>query len=162
MTDTYAKLANGKWTSGLFKALNLPQPVTLTRYSQGSDLISGHLLIGAASNSELVKPIIETFRDAKLAISYPNSTQQLANLNDQFNAASLSATPISLNTVAKSDKFNGIIFDASGIKTSSQLSALHRFFQPVIKQLSPCSRVIVLGRPSEYLGEVSYATAQRA
>ena len=161
MTDTYAKLANGKWTSGLFKALNLPQPVTLTRYSQGSDLISGHLLIGAASNSELVKPIIETFREAKLAISYPNRTSELANLNDQFNAASLSATPISLNAVAKSDKFNGIIFDASGIKTSSQLSALHRFFQPVIKQLSPCSRVIVLGRPSEYLGEVSYATAQR-
>jgi len=162
MTDTYAKLANGKWTAGLFKALNLPQPVNLTRFSQGSDLISGRLLIGAATNSELVKPIIETFREAELDISYPNNTSEFANLNDQFNAASLSATPISLNAVAKSDKFNGIIFDASGIKTSSQLSALHRFFQPVIKQLSSCSRVIVLGRPSEHIEDVSHATAQRS
>lgn len=162
MTDTYAKLANGKWTSGLFKALNLPQPVTLARFTEGSDLISGNVLIGAASNCELVKPIIHTLKDAQLTISYPNSTSKLANLNAQFNAASLQATPISLNAIAKSDRFNGIIFDASGIKTSNELSALHRFFQPVIKQLAPCSRVIVLGRPSAHIKEVSNATAQRS
>lgn len=162
MTDTYAKLANGKWTSGLFKALNLPQPVTLTRFNQGSDLISGHLLIGAATHSELIKPIIDTFIDAELAISYPNSTSELANLNEQFNNTPLSATPISLNALNKSVKFNGIIFDASGIKTSQQLSALHRFFQPVIKKLPKCSRVVILGRPSACLEDVSYATAQRS
>ncbi|QUM76445.1 3-oxoacyl-ACP reductase [Moritella sp. 24] len=162
MTDTYTKLANGKWTSGLFKALNLPQPVTLTRFSQGSDLISGRLLIGAATNSELIKPIIDTFNDADISISYPNSTSKLANLNNQFNTTSLNATSISLNAIGKSDKFNGIIFDASGIKTSEQLSALHRFFQPVIKQLSGCSRVIILGRPSDQLEDISYATAQRS
>ncbi|PKH06515.1 3-oxoacyl-ACP reductase [Moritella sp. Urea-trap-13] len=162
MTDTYAKLANGKWTSGLFKALNLPQPVTLTRYAQGTDLISGNLLIGAASNSKLIKPILDTFKDAEVTISYPNSTSQLADLNTEFNQTSLIATPISLNAIAKSDRFNGIIFDASGIKTSKQLSALHRFFQPVIKQLSSCSRVIVLGHPSEHLDDVSYATVQRS
>jgi len=162
MTDTYAKLANGKWTSGLFKALNLPQPVTLTRYSQGSDLISGRLLIGAASNSELTQSIIDTFSDTELAISYPNVTTMFADLNGQFNATALSATSISLNAISKSDKFNGIVFDASGIQTSEQLSALHRFFQPVIKQLSPCSRVVILGRPSEQIEDVSYATAQRS
>jgi len=162
MTDTYAKIANGKWTSALFKKLNLPQPVTLTRFSHGPDLISGRLLIGAATNSDLIKPIIETFHDAELTISYPNSTPELANLNDQFNNTPLSATPISLNAISKSDKFNGIVFDASGIKTSQQLSALHRFFQPVIKQLSKCSRVIVLGRPSEHLKDVSHATVQRS
>jgi len=162
MTDTYAKIANGKWTSALFKKLNLPQPVTLTRFSHGPDLISGRLLIGAATNSDLIKPVIETFNNASIAISYPNSTQELADLNHLFNNTSLSATPISLNTISKSDKFNGIIFDASGIKTSQQLSALHRFFQPVIKKLSKCSRVIVLGRPSEHLEDVSYATVQRS
>ncbi|MFT7683047.1 MAG: 3-oxoacyl-[acyl-carrier protein] reductase [Moritella dasanensis] len=162
MTDTYTKLANGKWTSGLFKALNLPQPVTLTRFSQGSDLISGHLLIGAASNSKLIQPILDTFSDAELTISYPNCTSHLADLNAEFNKTSLVATPISLNTITKSDRFNGIIFDASGIKNSKQLSALHRFFQPVIKQLAACSRVIVLGHPSEHLDDVSYATVQRS
>ncbi|MDX2322227.1 MAG: 3-oxoacyl-ACP reductase [Moritella sp.] len=162
MTDTYAKLANGKWTSGLFKTLKLPQPVKLTRFSQGSDLISGRLLIGAATDSELIKPIIETFKDADLAIAYPHNTKELADLNEQFNHSALNATPISLAAISKADKFNGIIFDASGIKTSQQLSALHRFFQPVIKQLSACSRIIILGRPSEHLEEVSYATAQRS
>jgi len=162
MTDTYAKLANGKWTSGLFKALNLPQPVTLKRYDQGSDLISGNLLIGAVSNSKLIKPILNTFKDAEVTISYPNNTSALADLNIEFNETSLVATPISLNAIAKKDRFNSIIFDASGIKTSKQLSALHRFFQPVIKQLSPCSRVIVLGHPSEHLNDVSYATVQRS
>lgn len=162
MTDTYAKLANGKWTSGIFKALNLPQPVTLKRYQQGTGLISGNLLIGAASNSKLIKPILNTFKDADVTISYPNNTSALADLNIEFNETSLVATPISLNAIAKTERFNGIIFDASGIKTSKQLSALHRFFQPVIKQLSPCSRVIVLGRPSEHLDDVSYATVQRS
>lgn len=162
MTDTYAKLANGKWTSGLFKALNLPQPVTLTRFSQDADLIAGKLLIGAASDGQLVKPIVDTFSDAKFTISYPHSTSHLADLHAQFNHTSLVATPISLNTITKSERFNAIIFDASGIKTSKQLSALHRFFQPVIKQLSSCGRVIVLGRPSEHLDNVSYATVQRS
>lgn len=162
MTDTYAKLANGKWTSGLFKALNLPQPVKLTRYSQDKDTISGRFLIGAAKNSELIKPIIDTFNDLALTISYPNNTQELANLHHHFNTTSLSATSISLNTINKSDKFNTIIFDASGIKTGEELSALHRFFQPVIKQLSQCSRVVLLGRPSDKIENVRYATAQRS
>ncbi len=162
MTDTYAKLANGKWTSGLFKVLNLPQPVDLKRYSGGSDLITGQVLIGATESSYFINQIMATFADSTANISYPNSNQYLADLNPIFNQCNLNACPISLNALSKTDKFNAIVFDASGIKNSLQLQALHRFFQPVMKHLSTCARIVIIGRPSEQLDGVSYATVQRS
>lgn len=162
MTDTYAKLANGKWTRGFFKALNLPQPVTLKRFDNSTDIVSGDILIGAAKKPELVDQVVEALQNTDVHISYPNETKLLADLNPLFNASDIDSRPINLNSPVKQTTFNAIIFDASGIKNSEQLKTLHLFFQPVIKRIAPCSRIVILTRPSHLIEDIPFATAQRA
>ncbi|MEV6603213.1 3-oxoacyl-ACP reductase [Kutzneria sp. NPDC051319] len=58
--------------------------------------------------------------------------------------------------------YGGLVFDATGIDSPEQLRALHTFFNPVIRQLAPCGRVVVLGTPPEELTSVPAVVAQRA
>ncbi len=162
MTDTYAKLANGKWTRGFFRALNLPQPVPLKRFENSSTTISGDILVGAAHNAELIDQVLVSLQNTGVRVSYPNETNLLADLNPLFNAINLDSSPVSLNSPMKRSAVNAIIFDASGIQNSAQLKALHLFFQPVIKQIAPCSRIVILARPSHLIDDIPFATAQRA
>lgn len=157
MTDTYMRLANGKWTSSLFRFLNFPRPVQLQRYD-GNEHKPMKLLIGAAKNVDLfsqLTPILSAH-----SISYPNNTDHFANLHALFNQTDIDAMPISLNT--NDTKFEGLIFDASGIENTDELKYLYDFFNPVIKQIAPCSRVVIISRDSQTLPNSSYSTAQRA
>ena len=162
MTDTYARLANGKWTAAAFKALKLPQPTPLVRYQQGDALIQGNLIVGAAKGGQLGAAIIASLVDCSASISYPNNTDYFADLHSLFNRSNLNSSPVSLNTQAGKQKLNALIFDASGISSSAELKALQLFFQPVIKQLSHCARVVILARPPTQLKDIQAATAQRA
>jgi 3-oxoacyl-[acyl-carrier protein] reductase len=42
-------------------------------------------------------------------------------------------------------KFKALVFDATGIETSSDLVELQRFFHPTIRRVLPSGRVIVFG-----------------
>ncbi|GAA2666452.1 MULTISPECIES: 3-oxoacyl-ACP reductase [Actinosynnema] len=55
--------------------------------------------------------------------------------------------------------WGALVFDATGIDSVARLRELHAFFQPVVRSLAPCGRVVVLGSPPE--GAASRA-AQRA
>ena len=55
-----------------------------------------------------------------------------------------------------------LIFDASGLSDSSQLSALYEFFHPHARSLRRGGRVIVVGTAPEDCGTPREATAQRA
>ncbi|WP_440900521.1 3-oxoacyl-ACP reductase [Actinosynnema sp.] len=55
--------------------------------------------------------------------------------------------------------WGALVFDATGIDSVGRLRELHAFFQPVVRSLAPCGRVVVLGSPPE--GAASRA-AQRA
>lgn len=57
---------------------------------------------------------------------------------------------------------HALVFDATGIRTSGQLDALHAFFHPRIGRLRRCGRVVVLGRPVDAAGEPSEAAARGA
>ncbi|AHI02036.1 3-oxoacyl-ACP reductase [Kutzneria albida] len=58
--------------------------------------------------------------------------------------------------------YGALVFDATGIDNPEGLHALHSFFNPVIRELGPSGRVLVLGTPPEELTEVSAVIAQRA
>ena len=157
MTDTYMRLANGKWTSPLFKLFNLPRPMPLQRDDKNADS-SMTLLIGAAKDTGLfthLTPMLYAH-----SIRYPSTTDIFPNLNAFFNQSQLDALPISLQ--ADTTKFNGIIFDATEITCSDELKCLHEFFKPFVKRLKPCARIVIITRDSTTLSNVSYATAQRA
>jgi 3-oxoacyl-[acyl-carrier protein] reductase len=64
-----------------------------------------------------------------------------------------------LDLVTTGDRHGALVFDASGIDTIERLRELHEFFQPVIRALGPCGRVVVLGTPPE---QAESHIAQRA
>ena len=50
-------------------------------------------------------------------------------------------------TAEHSPRAKAVLFDASGLTRFEQLVALRDFFQPVLKGLDTCPKVVVLGRP---------------
>jgi 3-oxoacyl-[acyl-carrier protein] reductase len=58
--------------------------------------------------------------------------------------------------------YAGLVFDATGVTSSSALRALYDFLHPVARSLLPSGRVIVFGTPPAACGSVPEATAQRA
>ena len=57
---------------------------------------------------------------------------------------------------------HGIVFDASGLSSPDALRALYEFFQPRIKGLAKCGRVVVVGRPPEDASNALAAAARTA
>lgn len=59
-------------------------------------------------------------------------------------------------------KYGALVFDATGIGSIEELSQLFEFFQPVIRDLAPSGRVVVVGTTPELAGSVDEQIAQRA
>ena len=59
-------------------------------------------------------------------------------------------------------KFGALVFDATGIGGVDELAELYTFFQPVVRNLAPSARVVVLGTTPEEAGSVDGQIAQRA
>ena len=43
------------------------------------------------------------------------------------------------------EKYGALVFDATGITTIAGTADLYKFFQPVMRQLTACARVVVVG-----------------
>jgi 3-oxoacyl-[acyl-carrier protein] reductase len=63
---------------------------------------------------------------------------------------------------AADDNFGALVFDATGIGQVTELEQLFEFFQPVIRNLAPSARVVVLGTTPEETSDVDEHVAQRA
>lgn len=62
----------------------------------------------------------------------------------------------------KDEKYGALVFDATGITTIAGLEALYKFFQPVLRQLTACARVAVIGTTPEEAKTVEERIAQRS
>jgi 3-oxoacyl-[acyl-carrier protein] reductase len=135
MTDRYSQLVNNPIGKFVAPKIGLPQPVELERYEEGQPVVTGPVLTGAAPGGRLESAI----------------------------AAVLANVDAEVHTSAQGDqKFTGLVFDATGIRSSDELIALRDFFQPVARRVLPCGRIIVLGTPPERCDNPREATAQRA
>lgn len=95
--------------------------------------LAGPVLLGAAAGGRLAGPVRDTLTKAGVDV--------LAEAGPPHGA---------------------LVFDASGITESSQLTALHDFFHPYARSLCRGGRVIVLGTAPEDCAAPREATAQRA
>ncbi|WP_068274590.1 3-oxoacyl-ACP reductase [Aldersonia kunmingensis] len=59
-------------------------------------------------------------------------------------------------------KFGALVFDATALSSAEELSALFEFFQPAMRNLASCARLVVLGTTPEETGSVDAHIAQRA
>ncbi|QYB02581.1 3-oxoacyl-ACP reductase [Rhodococcus sp. USK10] len=63
---------------------------------------------------------------------------------------------------AGDDRYGALVFDATGIGSVTELEQLFEFFQPVIRNLAPSARVVVIGTTPEETSGVDEHIAQRA
>jgi 3-oxoacyl-[acyl-carrier protein] reductase len=132
MADRYQQLINTPLGQLVSKQVGLPNPVRLERYEPGQPVIDGPVLLGAHPGSQ---------------------TSDLL-------AAALAS--MGADVVPAGESFKALVFDASGIASSEHLDQAWSFFQPRIRQVRDCGRVIVLGVPPEACEDPVEAVAQRA
>ncbi len=133
MADRYQALTSTPVGTFLAKNLGLPKPPRLRRYAQGDPLLAGEFLVGGSGSLSGA---------AKSAIDAAGASARSQRSDDT--------------------RYQGLVFDASGIATAAGLVALHHFFSSVLRSLAPCPHVIVLGSPPEDAATAGGRIAQRA
>jgi 3-oxoacyl-[acyl-carrier protein] reductase len=151
MSDLYHSLANSNIGRKILSSVNLPTPVVLERWKEGQTaFIQGKVILSAAEGGTLINEAAEILKDCELSIQ-----------NTSFSSTAPSATEKPLNE-EQGEKFKALVFDASGISNTQQLTTLHTFFHPLVRSVENNGRIIVLGKPPEDCQEPSQSTAQRA
>lgn len=140
MSDRYQEFTRTGVGRFLVKRIGLPEPVKLERWKPGGPLVvGGNVLLGGTGDTEVFKAIQNTLTDAGVGFSVlPEGV------------ASSEARP------------KALVFDATGIESTADLTALQRFFSPVVRQLAGCGRVLVIGRTPELADGPSQRIAHRA
>src|SRR3990170_2485737 len=133
MTDRYQSFTASPLGKLIVKNLGLPNPTPLERWSEGAPLVDGTVVTGGSGR--LGKAIVTSL--------------------DNLGVASVS-------NAVDDESYKGLVFDATGIKRSSDLIALHQFFSPLMRRLTTNARVVVLGTVPEQAESNDERTAQRA
>ena len=134
-TDLYSQLVHSAPGNFLAKQLGIPQPETLRRYRAGDPPLAGSLLIGGEGR------VVEPLRLA-LAEDYDVVSN---NLGGRW-----------------ADSFGGLVFDATGITEPAGLRGLYEFFTPLLRNIGPSGRIVVVGTTPEQAGSPHEQIAQRA
>ena len=127
-TDLYSQIVHSAPGSFLAKQLGIPQPETLRRYRAGDPPLAGTLLIGGEGR------VVEPLRTA-LAEDYDVVSN---NLGGRW-----------------ADSFGGLVFDATGITEPAGLKACYEFFTPLLRNLGPSGRIVVVGTTPEETGSAT-------
>ena len=157
MTDLYTRIVNFPLGKIVANNVGLPVPTPLERYAPGAPVLDGKALVGAAPGGRLGAPTVTALASAGV----DTATEMLDELRGSAASANLDAT-VWNSDAPSGDRFKALVFDASGITDSSELSELHRFFHPAIRTMGSNGRIVVLGSPPEHCPNARTATAQRA
>jgi 3-oxoacyl-[acyl-carrier protein] reductase len=133
VVDRYQSFVRTPVGQFLAKRLGLPNPPQLRRYRPGAPLVPGPVTVGGTGRLiEPARSVVESFGVAPEG-SAATDTHHHAHL-----------------------------FDATGIKSSSELVGLQDSFTPILRSLSPSARLLVLGTPPDCTATASERVAQRA
>jgi len=121
--------------SFLAKQFGLPAPESLRRYRPGQPALDGSLLVGGEGR------LAESVRSA-LAQDYDVVGN---NLGGRW-----------------ADTFGGLVFDATGITEPTGLRGLYEFFTPLLRNLGPSGRVVVLGGTPDEVSDPHEQICQRS
>src|ERR1700754_439330 len=151
MTDRYAQLVHTTIAKLVTKQIGLPQPSRLERYDPTGPVVSGPVLLGAASSaggagsSRLVAPVAKILK----AVGADVYTAMDEDLRTAAAQAKLDAGVFNPDAAPADQRFKALVFDATAIESSDELEQAWAFFAPAIRRLLPSGRVIILGTAPE-------------
>src|SRR4051812_9092343 len=156
-TDRYQQLTNSQPGRFISKRLGLPQPVKLKRYEPGQPLLDGPALVGAAPGGRLLSPVAKVLK----------ATKADAYVTPQGDAKAAATAARLGPTVWDADQdgdlsFAAMVFDATGIASTEELTELYDFFHPTIRRIAQSGHIVVLATPPEQAETPRQAIAQRA
>ncbi|PVZ09795.1 MULTISPECIES: 3-oxoacyl-ACP reductase [unclassified Pseudomonas] len=144
MNDPYLTFVNSQFGRTLARAVGLPQPAPLERWQPGEQgAIGGPLLVGGGPLSAEVATIGKAL--APLALGFQHQ-----------------ALPLEQWQPDSSPPIKAVVFDASGLRCTAELSALPQFFQPLMRHLASNARVLILGRLPDPASDSEGYISQRA
>jgi len=134
-SDILSQVINSAPGSFVAKQFGLPAPEALRRYRRGEPPLAGPLLI--CGQGRFTEPVREA-----LTADYDIVGN---NLGGRW-----------------ADTFGGLVFDATGITEPAGLKELREFFTPVLRNLGPCARIVVLGTTPDQAEGAHEQICQRA
>lgn len=134
-SDLYTQIVHSGPGAFLAKQLGVPQPETLRRYDPTEPPLPGALLIGGEGR------VAEPLRVA-LAEDYDVVGN---NLGGRW-----------------ADSFGGLVYDATGITEPEGLKGLYEFFTPLLRNLLPNARLVVIGTDPDQASSPHEQIVQRA
>ena len=162
MSDFYESMLKSGMGRKVLSTVGLPTPIELKRYDANqATFLEGNVLVGTSANGELVNGLLRNLKDSDAKVMFPSAAATAAEVVAAAKANDVKAVQVECAKGMK-EKFNAVVFDASGIKTTEDLTQLYAFFNPIMRSLTSNARVLVLGRPHMKAATGEQAAAQRA
>lgn len=143
-SDRYIDFVNSDLGRKLVGAVGLPAPARLERWQAGRlRPVEGALLLSTGPLAEQVSNFAPRLTDVLLG-------------------AGGEVTGAHPWTAEQNAKIKAVVFDASALLHTSQLSQLREFFQPVLRHLDNSAHVVILSRAPEVQSDPLAASTQQA
>ena len=158
MSDRYLKFVNTAFGKTAAQSLGLPAPVPLKRWKRADQpFIEGDVLIGAANSSKAVSTVGKVLGASAAKLFHASAMDTLNDSAKSGNKAE--ALPLNADI---DRKFSALVFDATGMKDTTDLKAVYDFFHPTIRKLAGNGRVLVIGQDPSTCRQPAKAAAHQA
>lgn len=136
--------------------LGLGKPADLKRFQPGSTF-SGNILLGGGEGAACLAAVAGYCQSHNLPVLHPE------NAAGEVTKASVGSSKAWRNSEEQpGEKLQALIFDGTGLKNTEQLKLAYQFFQPALKSVASCGRIIILARPHRETDSPEQAASQRA
>jgi len=140
----------------------LPKSTPLKRYNPVQNTwFEGRILLGASDNAALTDDIVRNLKTSGGELFYPATGKGVAEVIAAAETHGIKATGVECSADMEK-KFDAVVFDASGFSDTTDLSLLYYFFNPVMRRIASCGRIMVIGRPPMKAASGEQAAAMRA
>ena len=158
MSDRYLKFVNTPFGKTAAQSLGLPAPVPLKRWKRADQpFIEGDVLIGATNSSKAISTIGKVLGASAAKLFHASAMDTLNDSAKSGNKAE--ALPLNADI---DRKFSALVFDATGMKDTTDLKAVYEFFHPTIRKLAGNGRVLVIGQDPGTCRQPAKAAAHQA
>jgi 3-oxoacyl-[acyl-carrier protein] reductase len=169
MSDFLVELGKQKQVRRLIKGLGLPIPMPQALARAEGPLVERPLAdrdvgVWLSEAGPVAEALAQALAEAGANAHVAGNAGAVRVFDGPGEAFGRPAQPLVTSTESEEGAFklSALVFDATAIGELSGLRALHEFFNPLLRRLRRCGRVVVLGRPPEEQSEPEAAAAQSA